>query len=172
MFEELEGNKVGTIMAGIPIDYVAELIETHKSKQPIYSTNLILTKIAPVDALKRGLPEDWLTKLTKQNPDTDKLLAVYNIPESSNSAGLFKRGDILLAINNTPVSTFRQVELLSQAPEVTVTYFSEGNVHSEKLMTTLLNGQDIERVFYWSGLYLHAPHRAAQQQGNVGDDGV
>jgi S1-C subfamily serine protease len=172
MFEELEGNKIGTIMAGIPIDYVEELIESHKSKQPIYSSNLILTKIAPVDALKRGLPEDWLTKLEKQSPDTDKLLAVYNIPESSNSAGLFKRGDILLAINNTPVSTFRQVELLSQAPEVTVTYFSEGNVHSEKLMTTLLNGQDIERVFYWSGLYLHAPHRAAQQQGNVGDDGV
>jgi len=36
----------------------------------------------------------------------------------------------------------------------------------------LLSGQDIKQVFYWSGLYLHAPHRAAQQQGNVGDDGV
>ena len=36
----------------------------------------------------------------------------------------------------------------------------------------MLNGQDIEQVFYWSGLYLHSPHRAAQQQGNVGDEGV
>jgi S1-C subfamily serine protease len=94
------------------------------------------------------------------------------VAESSNSADLFKRGDILLAINNTPVSSFRQAELLSQAPEVTVTYFSEGNIHSETLTTTLLNGQDIEQVFYWSGLYLHSPHRAAQHQGNVSDDGV
>jgi len=172
MFEERSGNETNNVLAGIPIEYVAELIALHESKNPIYSSDLNLTKIAPVDALKMGLPEEWLTKLAKQNPHTDKLLAVYNVAESSKSAELFKRGDILLAINDTPVSSFRQVELLSQAPEVGVTYLSEGKIHSQKLTTTLLNGQDIEQVFYWSGLYLHSPHRAAQQQGNVSDDGV
>jgi len=172
MFEERAGDKVNTIMAGISVEYVAELIALHESKKPLYSSDLNLTKIAPVDALKMGLPEDWLSKLAQQNPNTDKLLAVYNVAESSKSAELFKRGDILLAINGTPVSSFRQVELLSQSPDVAVTYFSEGKVHSQRLTTTLLSGQDIEQVFYWSGLYLHSPHRAAQQQGNVGDDGV
>lgn len=172
MFEESNGNEVSTILAGIPAEYVAELIALNESKKPIYSSELNLTKIAPVDALQMGLPEEWLTKLAQQNPQTDKLLAVYNVAESSKSAQLFKRGDILLTINSTPVSSFRQVELLSQSPEVAVTYFSEGKVHSKTLTTTLLNGQDIEQVFYWSGLYLHSPHRAAQQQGNVGDDGV
>ncbi|NQZ22499.1 MAG: PDZ domain-containing protein [Colwellia sp.] len=172
MFEERSGNKTSTVLAGIPIEYVVELIALHESKKPIYSSDLNLTKIAPVDALKMGLPEEWLAKLSHQNPHTDKLLAVYNVAKSSKSAELFKRGDILLAINNTPVSSFRQVELLSQAPEVGVTYFSEGKIHSQTLTTTLLNGKDIEQVFYWSGLYLHSPHRAAQQQGNVSEDGV
>jgi S1-C subfamily serine protease len=171
-FEERRGNSVRTIMAGIPVEYVAELIALYKSKKTLYSIDLILKKIAPVDALKRGLSEEWLTKLVLHNPRTDKLLSVHNVAANSNSADLFKRGDILLAINNIPVSSFRQVELLSQAPEVTVTYFSEGSIHSKRLITTLLNGQDIEQVFNWSGLYLHSPHRAAQLQGNISDDGV
>jgi len=171
-FEESSGNDVNVVMAGVSVDYVQELIALHESKAPIYSSDLNLTKIAPVDALQMGLPEEWLTKLEQQNPKTDKLLAVYNVAKNSKSAALFKRWDILLAINDIPVSSFRQVELLSQSPEVTVTYFSEGKIHSEILTTTQLNGQDIKQVFYWSGLYLHSPHRAAQQQGNVGDDGV
>lgn len=172
MFEERNGDDVNTVLAGLPVEYVIELIELHESKKALYSTDLNLTKIAPVDALKMGLPEKWLTKLAKQNPQTDKLLAVYNVAKSSKSAELFQRGDILLEINETPVSSFRQVELLSQSPEIKVTYFSEGKVHSGVLSTTPLYGQDIEQVFYWSGLYLHSPHRAAQQQGNVGSDGV
>jgi S1-C subfamily serine protease len=172
MFEESNGDDVNVVMAGISAEYVQELITLHDSQSPIYTSDLNLTKIAPVDALQMGLPEEWITKLSQQNPDTDKLLAVYNVAESSKSAELFKRGDILLSINGTPVSTFRQVELLSQSPEVAVTYFSEGQIHSQRLTTTLLNGQDIKQVFYWSGLYLHSPHRAAQQQGNVGEDGV
>jgi len=172
MFEERSGDEVSTVLAGIPAEYVTELMAIYESKQTVYSVDVNLTKIAPVDALQMGLPEAWLAKLAQQNPHTDKLLAIYNVAASSKSAELFKRGDILLSINNTPVSSFRQVELLSQAPEVEVTYFSEGTVHSKTLTTTLLSGQDIKQVFYWSGLYLHAPHRAAQQQGNVGDDGV
>ncbi len=172
MFEEREGNNVKTTLTGISAEYIEELMLLNEGQKLIYSIDLNLKKIAPVDALKMGLPDQWLNKLAQQNPHTDKLLAVYNVAKSSNSAAIFKRGDILLAINDIPVSDFRQVELLTQSPEVTVTYFSEGKVHSQKLTTSLLNGQDIEQVFYWSGLYLHSPHRAAQQQGNVGDEGV
>jgi len=171
-FEERNRNNVRTIMAGISVEHVIELLDLHHNKKPIYSPDLILTKIAPVDVLKRGLPEEWLTKLAKQNPSTDKLLTVYNVTASSDSAKLFKRGDILLAINGIPVSSFRQVELLSQAPEIAVTYFSEGKIRSDKLTTTMLTGQDIKQVFYWSGVYLHTPHRAVKQQANVGDKGV
>ncbi|WNC67821.1 trypsin-like peptidase domain-containing protein [Thalassotalea nanhaiensis] len=172
IFEESNGNDVNTILTGISAEYIEEIMLLNEGRKPIYSIDLNLTKIAPVNALQMGLPEEWLNKIAHQNPQTDKLLAVYNVAESSKSAELFKRGDLLLAINDTPVSSFRQVELLTQSPEVEVTYLSEGKIHSKRLTTTLLNGQDIEQVFYWSGLYLHAPHRAAQQQGNVSDDGV
>lgn len=172
MFEQSEGDDVNTVMAGIPSEYIAEIVSLFESDMPIYTLNLNLTKIAPVYALQMGLPNEWLDKLTQHNPHTDKLLAIYNVSGSTSSGKVFKRGDILLAINGTPVSDFRQVELLSQSPRVTVTYLSEGEVLTNELSTTMLNGLDIDQVFYWSGLYLHAPHRAAQLQGNISDDGI
>jgi S1-C subfamily serine protease len=119
-----------------------------------------------------GLSNKWLKQLLDTDPQANKVLAIYNVTATSSSAEVFKRGDILLAINDTPVTRFRQVENLSQQPQVKVTYFSEGKVNTTTIATTALYGQDIDQVFYWSGLYLHTPHRAAQIQGNVGDTGV
>jgi hypothetical protein len=172
LFEESKGNNVNTTLIGLPAEYIAELLTLYRDKTPLYSLELNLTKIAPVDAIQMGLPAEWLTKLAKQKPNSGKLLAVYNVAKSAASAEVFKRGDIILAINDVPVSDFRQAELLSQSANVTVTYFSEGKLHTAEVNTAKLFGQDIDQVFYWSGLFLHSPHRAAQQQGNVGNEGV
>jgi S1-C subfamily serine protease len=172
LFEESKGSNANTKLIGLSAEYVNELLALYYNKTPLYSLELNLTKIAPVDALQMGLPAEWLNKLAEQKPNTGKLLAVYNVAKSAPSAEIFKRGDIILAINDVPVSDFRQAELLSQSANVSVTYFSEGKLHTSEVNTAKLLGQDIDQVFYWSGLFLHSPHRAAQQQGNVGKEGV
>jgi predicted metalloprotease with PDZ domain len=172
LFEESKGNNVNTTLIGLSAEYITELLALYRDKTPLYSLELNLTKIAPVNALQMGLPAKWLTTLANQPSSSGKLLSVYNVAKSAESAKVFKRGDLILAINGVPVSDFRQAELLSQSPTVEVTYFSEGKVHSSKVNAARLNGQDIDQVFYWSGLFLHSPHRAAQQQGNVGNEGV
>lgn len=166
------GKKSSSFITGISIDYLLETIDLVASKRPVYSLDINLTQISPVDALQMGLSNEWLNTLMSNNPDAKKLLAIYNVAPVSASADIFKRGDILLAINDTPVTEFRQVDKLSQLPNVTVTYFSEGFVKTVQIEATPLFGKDIKRVFYWSGAYLHAPHRAAQMQGRVNDQGI
>ena len=166
------GKGISQVMAGLSIDYVKQLLTVASNQQPLYSLDLDLTLIAPVDALQMGLSNDWLNTLQQQNPNNDKLLAIYNVAASSPSATVFKRGDILLTINGTPVSSFQQAEQLSQAKQVEITYFSEGEINTASLKPMPLFGRDIDQVFYWAGLYLHAPHRAAQLQGNVSASGV
>lgn len=172
LFEESNGNSINTNLVGFSAAYITELLALYQHKTPLYSLEVNLTKIAPVDALQMGLTDDWLTTLAKQPTSSGKLLAVYNVTKNAESAKVFKRGDIILAINGEPVSDFRQAELLSQSSNVTVTYFSQGKVHTTTVKTARLDGQNIDQVLYWSGLFLHSPHRAAQQQGNVGHDGV
>lgn len=167
-----QDNEPESFKVGISIDYVKELMALVENNKPVYSLDINLTKILPVDALQMGLGKEWLDIYTKNNSSSSRLLAIYNVAEQSSNAQIFKRGDILLTINDTPVTDFRQVETLSQQPKAKVTFFSQGEVKEALVETTLLYGQDIDRVIYWSGLYLHSPHRAAQLQGNVGNFGV
>ncbi len=166
------GKKNSQSLAGLSAGYVLDLIHTFENNLPTYSLDIDLTTMAPVAALQRGLDREWVDKIISQRPDNEKLLTIYNVSNSSNSAEFLKRGDIILAINGTPVSRFKQVEDLSQMPEVNVTYFSEGEIHEAKIKTNKLNGVDIDRVLAWSGVFLHTPHRAAQMQGNVSAEGV
>ncbi|MEP0354528.1 trypsin-like peptidase domain-containing protein [Paraglaciecola sp.] len=166
------GKNPSSFVTGISIDYVLDTIDLVTNNRPVYSLDINLTQIPPVDALQMGLSNEWLNTLMSHNPQAKKLLAIYNVAPVSASADIFKRGDILLAINGTPVTEFRQVEKLSQLPNVTITYFSEGLVKTVQTETTPLHGQDIKRVIYWSGAYLHAPHRAAQMHGKVSEQGV
>ncbi|GLX86160.1 hypothetical protein tloyanaT_24130 [Thalassotalea loyana] len=168
---DASGKNQSSSIAGLSVHYVKEMIEHMNLQTPIYSLDISMTMIPPVDALQMGLPDQWLTRLQETNPK-NKVLAIYNVSTSSNSAEFLKRGDILLAINDTPVSTFKQVEKLSQAPSVDVTYFSQGQIKTSSIATQALYGTDIDQVLFWSGLYLHAPHRAAQLQGNVSSEGV
>ena len=167
-----EGNEQNNAIAGLSAQYVTELLDTFANQKTTYSLDINLTMIPPVNAVQMGLSEQWINKIVQPGTDANKLLAIYNVSTSSKSAIHLKRGDLLLAINDIPVSTFKQVESLSQQPSVKVTYFSEGQIKEADIKTTALHGVDIEQVIYWSGLYLHAPHRAAQLQGNVSSEGV
>lgn len=171
-FEQSDGKEATTALAGFSVDYIQELLMLAESKKPLYSLDINLTQIPPVDALQMGLSNDWLEKIQSHSSDTNKILAVYNTAVNAASSKVLKRGDLILAINDEPVVTFRQLEKLSQQASVNVTYLSQGEVHSAEIKTTPLDGNDIEQIFYWSGLYLHSPHRAAQLQGNVSDSGI
>lgn len=166
------GKKAGWVTAGIPSEYILELINLAKTKKALHTIDARLTYIAPVNALQQGLPQQWLNKILHVSPTAQKLLAIHSVTNSADTGKLLKRGDILLAINNNPVSSFRQVEQLTQFKEVDATYFREGKVYTHKLKTSQLKGVDIDRLVFWSGLYLHAPHRAAQQQRGIRSDGI
>ena len=159
-------------MAGIQAEYIQELITLAETEQPLHSLEVSLTYISPVFALQRGLPQAWLNKVLTTSGNKSKLLAISSIAASTPSAKVFKQGDILLAIDDQAVSSFREVELLSQKPSVKVTFFREGKIQHDEVATVALSGQDIEQVFFWSGLHIHALHRPAQIQRNVTNEGV
>lgn len=171
-FEQSDGKEATTVLAGFSVDYVQELLTLVQNKTPLYSLDINLTQIPPIDALQMGLSNEWLETIQNHSPNTNKILAVYNTAVNAASSKVLKRGDLILAINDQPFATFRELERLTQLASVNITYLSQGKVHTADVETTSLNGNNIEQLFFWSGLYLHSPHRAAQLQGNVSDSGI
>lgn len=54
------GKDQSNSIAGLASEYVLEMIESARSRSPIYSLDIDLTMIAPVDATQMGLGMDWL----------------------------------------------------------------------------------------------------------------
>lgn len=173
-FEEndAQGKSISRFTAGLDVSYVKEIMALASGEKTLYSLEVGLTKISPVDALKQGVSEEWLNKLAAVSSDHNKLFTIYNVYANSDAVRVFKRGDILLAVNSQPVVSFKQVEQLSQQKNVQVTFYREGKVHNENVETSVLNGRDIDQVLFWAGIYLHTPHRAALQQSNISDKGL
>lgn len=171
MFQGRRGNKTNNVLTGIAVEHIRQLMQLNEKKLPLYTLNVDLTKISLLDAFQMGLPESWVNQVQTNDPSFKKILGVYNATGDANTQ-IFQRGDLLLEVSGTPVSDFRTVELLTQAPQVDVTILRGGKLEYLTVNTTSLQGQELTQVFNWAGLSLHAPHRAAKQQGNFGDEGI
>ncbi len=167
-----KGQKSSYSAAGIPAEFIQELMSLAESQVPYFSLDVQLTYIAPYEALQLGIPVQWLNTILATDPDNQKILYTLDVPYQNGHANGLKRGDVILAIDGKPVSTFRAVEQLTQKPVVNVTYLRGKAVYDTQIETTQLNGTDIDRVLYWSGMRLHTPHRSALLQRGIEPKGV
>jgi S1-C subfamily serine protease len=83
-----------------------------------------------------------------------------------------RSGDLLLAVDNTTVNRFREVERATQKTRVKVTLWREGRELAMDVDTVALDGRDLDRIVMWGGAVLQKPHRAMAAQRGVARDGV
>jgi S1-C subfamily serine protease len=98
---------------------------------------------------------------------------VARLVGGSDAARVLRPGDILLAIDDKPVTQFRDVErAVAKKEEVSVTVWRVGGESTERVKTASLSGSDIDRVVEWAGATLQAPHRAISAQRGIAPQGV
>ncbi|MEE8305911.1 MAG: hypothetical protein V3R81_01530, partial [Gammaproteobacteria bacterium] len=114
---------------------------------------------------------EWGDRYEQHNGERRSLLAVTRTVAGSAAAELFRPGDLLLAIDNEPANTFREVERASQKATVGVTIFRNGEALTRQLETRALQGTDVDRVVLWAGALVQAPHRALAAQRGIAPEG-
>jgi len=79
----------------------------------------------------------------------------------------------LLAIDDKPVTQFRDVELAVANKEVVnATVWRVDGEKTLMVKTASLSGRDVERLVQWAGATLQAPHRAISAQRGIPPEGV
>jgi S1-C subfamily serine protease len=166
------GRDVSQINRGMPVELVAEAVAAVKEARPLYSLEVEFEALPISEARKLGLPEAWVRRLEAAGDVHRQVLSVARVVAGSPAAELLREGDLLLAVDGHPVSRFREVELATQSPGVAVTVLRDGVESTFEVRTAALGGQDIDRLFLWSGAVLHAPHRAMSAQRGIQPEGV
>ena len=61
-------------------------------------------------AAQYKLPAEWVTRLTRVDPERRQVLRVRNVVAGSLAADVLRSGDMILAVNGSPVTCFGDVE--------------------------------------------------------------
>ncbi|EIE24624.1 DegP-type protease [Coccomyxa subellipsoidea C-169] len=129
-------------------------------------------------AAQLGLPEPWVARLARLDPQRRQVLRVRSCMASSAARAVLLDGDLLLSVAGRPVSHFRAVEAavaasfpaaqasvkISPSP-VALKVCREGKVVSVQVPLAREDGLGTARIVHWAGAQLQAPHRAVREGG-------
>lgn len=157
---------------GVPADQVADLLQRAGDDQELRSLEVELSPVSLATARKLGLDDDSVRSLSTHDPERRQALAVLRAVAGTAAADVLKPGDLLLAIDGSPVTRFREVELATQTDAVEVTLFRDGALLTETIATTPMDGRGVRRAVMWAGALLQAPYRDMSAQRGVEPFGV
>jgi S1-C subfamily serine protease len=166
------GRNLSQVSRAMPAAIVEEAVAAARSGQPIYSLEAEFETVPIAEARKLGLPPGWVARLEKEGGAHRQLLRVSRLVAGSPAATSLRDGDLLLAVDGRPASRFREVELATQLPTVSLTVLRDGKEVQLDVATVALGGRDIDRLLLWAGTVLHAPHRAMSAQRGIPPEGV
>ena len=166
------GSDAGQFNRGIGADLVRELVDVVQSGAPLYSLEVEAVYAPLFAARKLGLDDEWLARLEEQNPKGRRALTVGRLVAGSDAAEQLRNGDIILAIDDNVVTTYRELEEATQKPEVRVTVWRDSEAHEFDIQTAALDGDDIGHAVLWAGALLQDPHRAMAAQRGIPPSGV
>jgi S1-C subfamily serine protease len=166
------GGEDSQVNRGISSDLVKELLAIVHSEQPIYSLETELGYSPLFAARKLGLDEDWRRRLEAHDPQGRHALSIHRVVAGTPAAAKLQNGDMILAVDDKVVTSFRELERATQKPQVRLTVWRDGNALALDVETVALSGSDIERAVSWAGALLQNPHRAMAAQRGIEPTGV
>ncbi len=169
------GKKISSVMRGIPAELVMELADIvgQSPVSKMRSLEVELYQLPLSEARKRGLSNEWVVMLEAHNPTRREVLLITRRVTGSPAAENLIEGDLLLALDGTPVTNFRDVEkAVKDKKALDVTILRQGKELTLNIPTVALDGMGTDRVISWSGALIQAPHRSIAAQRGFAADGV
>jgi len=167
------GRELSQDTRGVPIDLVADMLDRVRSERPLHSLEAELGVLSLATAREIGLPQRWAQRLAQHAPTRRQALTVVRLVGGSAAAQRLQQGDLLLAIDGSVVTRFREVEkAAADKDHVQVTVWRGQSELTLEVATAELPGADVDRLVEWAGATLQAPHRAMSVQRGIAPVGV
>jgi len=166
------GGESSQFNRGVGSEVAKQFVDTVREGRPFYSLEAEFVYAPLFAARKMGVDEQWVKRLEDNNPVRRRALSVTRLVAGTPASEVLKNGDLVLAIDDDVVTSFRELEHAVQKPEVTVTVWRNGEVLEIPVRTAALDGRGITRAISWAGALIQEPHRAMAAQRGVSTDGV
>jgi S1-C subfamily serine protease len=164
-FSYASGSKNKDVFRGLPVSLLEWTVDSLRADVApvVYTLEVSLGLISLAKARAgMGLSDRWVDRLSRKNELVRQVLKVTRVLTLSKSDGKLCVGDNLLAIDDSCLCTFRDVEKAVRGKEtVTATVLRDGKcVTVEDLSVTQLGSDNTCRLVQWAGMLLQDTHRA------------
>ncbi|UCG72607.1 MAG: PDZ domain-containing protein [Chromatiales bacterium] len=166
------GGELSQENKGVPAELVLELLSLARDDLGLYSLEVEWRQMPLSAARKFGMTDEQVRRLADHDPARRQALAVVRTVAGTPADRLLQPGDILLTVNGTAVTRFREVERAVQQTQVTLEILRNGELTSFDIDTVLLDGTGVRRAVLWAGALLQAPYRDMAAQRGVSPEGV
>jgi len=95
---------------GVSADLVAETLQILRSGAPLRSLEVEFAPQTLAAARGLGLTDEWIRRVQQANPEARQVLSIARLVGGSDAAKQLLPGDVLLAVDGTTVTRFRDVE--------------------------------------------------------------
>lgn len=166
------GGKKSQLVRGISSELVKDFVTIVRSVRPVYSLEIELNYVPLFFAKELGLNEAWQYKLEKHDPIHRRILKIRRIVAASPASKVLKNGDLILAVDDVIVTSFRELERAVQKPYIQLTLWRGGEALKLDVGVAVLDGKGIKRAVSWAGALLQNPHHALAAQRGIEPSGV
>jgi S1-C subfamily serine protease len=157
---------------GIPAEMLVEARDLARDSAPLHSIEVEWRQLPLSTARNLGLDAEWVKRLQTHDPERRQILSVVRTVAGTPAAQMLQTGDLLLSIDGTPATRFREVERAVQRDQVELQVLRNGKVEALSLATVALDGRGVRRAAMWAGALLQAPYRDMAAQRAVEPYGV
>jgi S1-C subfamily serine protease len=169
-----EAGQPRSSFAAIPSELVAEMADPLRAGGAFLwrSLGAELEPRPLAEARALGLPEAAAREVESREDARRQLLVVRRITASTPAAGLLAAGDLIVAVNDAPAASFRDVERAAQAESVRLRLARDGAEREVEVPTVALDPLGTSRALIWAGAVLQPTPLAASAQRGVPPEGV
>ncbi|ODV97420.1 hypothetical protein PACTADRAFT_38751 [Pachysolen tannophilus NRRL Y-2460] len=115
----------------------------------------------------RKVPDEWISKLEENADDIDRLqflgVSRVTVPLPGHEKVSLLPGDIVLSIDDKPVSRTKDVDVMYNKEELNFKIVRKKQVMDIKVKTVSANLLNTSQLLIWSGALLQAPHHGVRQ---------
>ena len=167
-----DGNRSQEVQRGIPADVVEDMLHRVETGGQLRTLDVELFPMPLSQARKLGLPDEWTAKISAAATERREVLAVSRMTADTPAEKVLQTGDLLLAVDGKPVTSFRDVEKATQKADVTLTLLRDSKIVEVPTSTVVLPSDGTERILMWAGALLQKPHHAAAAQRGIPEEGL
>jgi S1-C subfamily serine protease len=160
---------------GIPMELIMESARPlMEGKQPsIRDLGVDFEHISLAKGRELGLNQELAAVLEKYSQERRTILSVSRCWGGTEAAKILKNGDILVAVDDQIVTSFREVEKNCQKDKVKLTIVRDGKNMDVQVKPLLMENAEVNRIVFWQGLLLQAPPLSVSAQRSISlQDGI